>query len=131
MAELMSAEEILRRLQSRARVPDYPPAGDRKVWTSLPPEKIRELIRLGEVEQNNPLPFLGARDYMKFFRSGNRIDYERPYFRRRGALCSLVLAECAEYKGRFFRSLTAVADHITGTHISGYAFFNVPRGKKQ
>ena len=101
MAELMSAEEILRRLQSRARVPDYPPAGDRKVWTSLPPEKIRELIRLGEVEQNNPLPFLGARDYMKFFRSGNRIDYERPYFRRRGALCSLVLAECAEYKGRF------------------------------
>ena len=35
----------------------------------------------------------------------------------------------AEYKGRFFRSLTAVADHITGTHISGYAFFNVPRGK--
>ena len=37
----------------------------------------------------------------------------------------------AEYKGRFFRSLTAVADHITGTHISGYAFFNVPRGKKQ
>lgn len=36
----------------------------------------------------------------------------------------------AEYKGRFFRSLTAVADHITGTHISGYAFFNVPRGKK-
>ena len=37
----------------------------------------------------------------------------------------------AEYKGWFFRSLTAVADHITGTHISGYAFFNVPRGKKQ
>ena len=37
----------------------------------------------------------------------------------------------AEYKGRFFRSLTAVSDHITGTHISGYAFFNVPRGKKQ
>ena len=36
----------------------------------------------------------------------------------------------AEYKGRFFRSLTAVADHITGTHISGYAFFNIPRGKK-
>ena len=36
----------------------------------------------------------------------------------------------AEYKGWFFRSLTAVADHITGTHISGYAFFNVPRGKK-
>ena len=36
-----------------------------------------------------------------------------------------------EYKGRFFLSLTAVADHITGTHISGYAFFNVPRGKKQ
>ena len=35
----------------------------------------------------------------------------------------------AEYKGRYFRSLTAVADHITGTHISGYAFFNIPRRK--
>ena len=26
-------------------------------------------------------------------------------------------------------TLTAVADHITGTHISGYAFFNIPRRK--
>ena len=35
----------------------------------------------------------------------------------------------AEYNGRYFRSLTAVADYITGSHISGYAFFNIPRGK--
>ena len=35
----------------------------------------------------------------------------------------------AEYNGRYFKSLTAVADYITGTHISGYAFFNVPREK--
>ena len=36
----------------------------------------------------------------------------------------------AEYNGRFFKSLTAVSDYITGTHISGYAFFNVPRRTK-
>ena len=35
----------------------------------------------------------------------------------------------AEYKGRYFRSLTAVADYITSTHISGYAFFTIPRRK--
>lgn len=36
----------------------------------------------------------------------------------------------AEYKGCFFRSLTAVAEHITGMHQSGYAFFRINRGAK-
>ena len=101
MAELMSAEEILLRLQSRERVYDYPRAGERKFWESLPPEKSAELIQRGEQELETPTAVLSAKDYMKFFRNGNRIDYERPFFRRRHALCNLVLAECAEYKGRF------------------------------
>lgn len=109
MAEVMSAEEILQRLQSRKRIFDYPRAGERGFWESLSADTREELIRSGEQELETPTAFLSAKDYMKFVRNGNRIDYERPFFRRRHALTGLVLAECAEYKGRF---LDDIADAL-------------------
>ena len=36
-----------------------------------------------------------------------------------------------EYEGRPYRSLSAIAREITGSHISGPAFFGVNRGGKQ
>ena len=33
-----------------------------------------------------------------------------------------------EYEGQGFKSLTAVASHITGTHWSGPAFFGLAKG---
>ena len=39
-----------------------------------------------------------------------------------------VLDEGFEYQGEIFRSLTAVAQAVTGTHWNGYLFFDL--GKK-
>lgn len=108
MAEIMSAEEILQRLQNKERIYDYPRAGERGFWESLPAEKRDELIRNGELELEKPIAFLSVKDYMKYFRNGNRIDYETPFFRRRCTLVRLVLAECAEYKGRFLDDIADV-----------------------
>lgn len=42
-----------------------------------------------------------AAAYMAFCRTGNRADYEKPYFAVRHLLNRLVLAECAAGSGRF------------------------------
>lgn len=36
-----------------------------------------------------------------------------------------VLADGFEYEGQFFKSLSAVAKHITGQHCNGYLFFKL------
>ena len=38
-----------------------------------------------------------------------------------------VLESGFEHEGEVYRSLSAVAKAITGTHINGYAFFNLAR----
>lgn len=101
MPEVMSVEEILQRLNSREREYDYPRAAERMFWEALPEDKRQALIAGGERAQAQSVSFLSVKDYMKFFRNGNRRDYEIPYFKRRYALIALVMAECAEYKGRF------------------------------
>ena len=101
MPELLSAEEILQKLQENKRRYDFPRAQEREFWDNLAPAKRKELISQAEIEQQNEFPCLKAKDFMKFIRNGNRIDYETPYFRKRAMLSALVLGECAEYQGRF------------------------------
>lgn len=43
----------------------------------------------------------------------------------------LVLDEGFEYAGEKFKSLSAVAKRITGSHCNGYLFFNLKRGGDQ
>ena len=97
----MTAEEILRRLNEKERVCDFPRASERTFWEHLPEDKKSSLLKLAETAQTSEIPCLKAKDYMKYFREGNRIDFETPYFRRRHQLTDLVLGECVEYKGRF------------------------------
>ncbi len=101
MPEVMSAEEILRRLHEKERVYDFPRASERAFWEHLSEDKKSALLDLAETAQTSEIPCLKAKDYMKYFREGNRIDFETPYFRRRHQLTDLVLGECVEYKGRF------------------------------
>ena len=39
-----------------------------------------------------------------------------------------VLDQGLEFEGQIFRSLSAVAKHITGNHCNGYLFFRLPGG---
>ena len=44
-------------------------------------------------------------------------------------LCVTVLPNGFEYEGEVYRSISAVAKTVTGSHLSGIAFFNLDRRK--
>lgn len=79
----------------------FPPASDRNAYDHLPTELKKRLIAQGEVCPDCPYPPIYATDFMAFKRTGNRVNFENLYFKRRYNLNSLVLAECVEAKGRF------------------------------
>ncbi len=70
-------------------------------WDDLNDTLKNKLIKNGEQYLNFEYPPIPATLFMSFVRTGNRVNYENVYFARRIALNSLVLAECAEKKGRF------------------------------
>ena len=41
------------------------------------------------------------------------------------SICVLVRDDGLEYEGQRYKTLTAVAEHITGSHINGYRFFRL------
>lgn len=77
------------------------PAQNRAEWDELPESLRQGFIRQGEVCRNHPFEPLPATKYMEFCRVGNRSRFEALYFQRRRQLNALVMAECAEYRGRF------------------------------
>ncbi|MCR5487234.1 MAG: heparinase II/III-family protein [Lachnospiraceae bacterium] len=77
------------------------PEGGSGFWKGIPEEAREELIKEGEKALGEPIPALYLTDYMEFKRTGNREHFETKYFGRRRRLSDLVLAECAENKGRF------------------------------
>lgn len=83
----------------------YAPASFRTAWESLPKELTHRLIQNGESFLHFDYPSLTASDFMEFTKNGNRSHYEDKQFLRRTALDALVLAECAEHKGRFLEDI--------------------------
>lgn len=79
----------------------YAPITDRTAWNSLSEDWKKAAVDLGEKYLGFSYPYLAASDFMDFLRTGNRIRYEDKLFSKRHALDALVLAECAENKGRF------------------------------
>lgn len=79
----------------------YAPASSRPLWEGLPGDLQASLILAGEQRLGYAYPALPATLYMEFCRIGNRSHYEASYFARRSTLCTFVLAECVENKGRF------------------------------
>ena len=75
-----------------------PPAKDRAYWEA----GFRSgYIKNAEAYLDYDWPVIKATDYMAYKLTGNRLPNETPLFARRTALAALVLAEVAEYKGRF------------------------------
>ncbi len=79
----------------------YPDISDRNAWDSLSAELKAKLIRAGEEALSEPWTQLLISDFTEFKKSGNRVRFEDKYFPRRRKLNNLVMAECAENKGRF------------------------------
>ena len=79
----------------------YPDISDRSHWDNLSKELRSALIRSGEEAKKEPWTQLLISDFREFSKSGNRVRFEDKYFPRRRKLNRLVMAECAENKGRF------------------------------
>jgi hypothetical protein len=88
-------------LVAKADWQPYPTAQERAFWDSLPDSVRQAYIRRGESALAYEWPALPATLFLEVARIGNRINYERKYFERRGKLVDLVLAECMEGQGRF------------------------------
>ena len=79
----------------------FPNPGEREVWDLLPKEALGILISKGEKALNQPWCVLTASDYSDFTKTGRRVLFEEKYFARRHKLNDLVMAEIAEWQGRF------------------------------
>lgn len=77
------------------------PISDRDAWNGLD-QKISERL-ISDADACRPADWgtILAADYLAFTRTGDRESFETKQFHRRTLLNTLVLAECAENKGRF------------------------------
>ncbi|MBQ9336926.1 MAG: heparinase II/III family protein [Lentisphaeria bacterium] len=96
-------------------------AADREKWkpasnNSRRARIFRRQIKRAEELLKEPIPQPTASLFMEFVRNGNRVNYENVYFARRRNLVSLVIAECAEYKGRFLDRIVDYLWEITAEH---------------
>ncbi len=97
-------------------------ASDRTAWGAISDElKIATVARAEMLCRKLQWDTLLASDFLDFSRTGNRINFEKKYFRRRNMLNTLVIAECVEAKGRF------LGDIIDGMYlILSEAAWNLP-----
>ncbi len=79
----------------------YPTYKDRQAWKKIPALLQEQYIKKGETYLKYEWPEVPATQYLELVRTGNRIDMENLYNKRRTAFESLVMAELMEGKGRF------------------------------
>lgn len=101
LAERYGGPDLINLLVPQSAYHPFPTADERKAWESLPAELRQAAVSKAEDYLDYAWPSLPATLYLDFARTGNRVRYERPFFARRSALASLVIAECVDAKGRF------------------------------
>lgn len=90
----------------------FPPASARNAWESLPAAVRANLVAAGERRKGAAWQPLPATLFLEYQRNGNRSHFEHVQFGRRNQLRQLVMAECAEGRGRF---LDDIANGIWAT----------------
>lgn len=86
----------------------FPAFDDREVWASVPEELQQAWVTQAASYLNYDWPSLRATAFMAYFEEGSRKPYDSVESERRGALCTLLIAECIEAKGRFLREIANV-----------------------
>ena len=87
----------------------YPRWEDREAWRRIPePVRQAHLVH-GRRALDEPWPYLPATLYLQFARTGDRRNFERPYFQRRDLLVRMLAAECMEGGGAFFDAIADAA----------------------
>jgi hypothetical protein len=90
-----------------------PSIGDREGWARVAPGLRTRIVARGERALTDPVPALPATLFLDYARTGNRGRFESAMFARRDRLHSLVMAECAEDRGRFLDAIVDTAWAIT------------------
>ena len=83
----------------------YPPITDRAAWSQLDHDWQEKTVSLGEQWLNYSWHSFSALEFMDFYYTGIRNNYENIFFEKRTTLCALVLAECVEGKRRFIKDI--------------------------
>ncbi|MCZ6674420.1 MAG: heparinase II/III family protein [Verrucomicrobia bacterium] len=94
-------DELPGLLESLGAWHPFPRAAERKAWETLAHDVRDELISDAEPFLGEEWPQLPATLFLEFFRTGNKRPYDQVNENRRDRLRRLVLAECAEGRGRF------------------------------
>ena len=87
------------------------PCSDRDAWSA----RVSERSGLTEEAQRvfeTPLPPFDEKAYLQFTSTGDRAPMEQNLHRRMDQLVPLVLAECAEYKGRYLPRIAEVMNSL-------------------
>ncbi|CAN7288255.1 heparinase II/III family protein [Paenibacillus sp. LjRoot153] len=86
----------------------FPARDDREAWASVPEVLQQAWVTQAESYLNYEWPVLRATAFMAYFEEGSRKPYDSVETERRNALCTLLIAECIEAKGRFLREILNV-----------------------
>jgi len=101
LSQRYSLHDLSELITPRGDYRPHPTIGDRAAWAGLPAAVRAAHVQRGEAYLNFDYPSLPATLFLQYSRAGNRRNYERPHFERRGALEMLVTGECMEGEGRF------------------------------
>ena len=101
LSQRYSLHDLSELITPRGDYRPHPTIEDRAAWAGLPEAVQGAHVQRGEAYLNFDYPSLPATLFLQYSRVGNRRNYERPHFERRGALEMLVTAECMEGEGRF------------------------------
>ncbi|MCC8119982.1 MAG: heparinase II/III-family protein [Bacteroidales bacterium] len=86
-----------------APVPKYKDAA----WQELPDSLRKGIIKNGRYQRNFKWEPIDLKLFAQFKENGNRTNYETPYFRKRGALNNLALAELLDAQGTYLPQVEA------------------------
>lgn len=86
----------------------FPAFEEREAWERIPQQLRHDWISEAEMYLNYEWPALRATAFMAYFEEGSRAPYDSVENERRAVLCTLLIAECLEAKGRFLRQLVDV-----------------------
>ncbi|WP_221394632.1 heparinase II/III family protein [Dyadobacter sp. NIV53] len=100
-----SQEDLSRYLATLKQFNLYPAYDDRKTWESLSAEVIKTNVTQGDSALNYSWIEIADSLQRGYKLSGNRVDFETLYFKRRTTLNQLLQAELITGNGKYFNSI--------------------------
>ena len=100
-----SSAQLAQALIPREQWQPWPGAADRDRWQAIPAEVRAGMVAAEEKHGSAPWQVLPATVFLDYARNGNRSRYEGIRNARRNRLRDVVMAECAEGKGRFLEEI--------------------------